>query len=420
MHCRRDGTIFNNDTGDVACDHYHRYREDAALMKQIGLRGYRMSISWPRVMPEGAGRVNEAGLAFYDRLVDELLGAGVHPFVTLFHWDYPYELYTKGGWLNADSSQWFAEYTEVVARRLGDRVRHWMTLNEPQVFINMGHRTGQHAPGLRLDWPDVLRALHHSLLAHGRGVQALRSCCREKPMVGWAPVGVVRYPASSDPRDVDAARQAMFWSGGRQLWNNTLYSDPVCLGRYPEEALRDWGRAMPKIGPGDMKTIQQPLDFYGMNIYNGQATRAGDDGQPQEVPRPSGYPLSVVHWPMEPLSLYWGPRFLAERYRLPVMVTENGISCMDWVHTDGRVHDPQRIDFTKRYLRELGRAIRDGVDVRGYFHWTIMDNFEWAEGHKHRFGLIHVDFQNQKRTLKDSAYWYAEVIRTNGAVLEQD
>ena len=416
--CRREGAILNGDTGDVSCDHYHRFRDDVRLMKQVGLKAYRLSVSWPRVMPEGVGPVNEKGVAFYDQLVDALLDAGITPYVTLFHWDYPYELYCRGGWLNPDSPAWFADYTRLLADRLSDRVKHWMTLNEPQCFIGLGHRNGNHAPGLKLSWLEVLRAGHHALLAHGRAVQTLRSACRQKPVIGWAPVGVVKYPVSDARSDVDAARAAMFSIDSKHVWSNTWFSDPVCLGRYPEDGLKVFGPDAPRVKPGDFDTIRQPLDFYGVNIYSGGATRADGDGRPQEVGRAPGSPLTAFRWPVKPEALYWGPRFLQERYKLPIVITENGLSSMDWVGVDGGVHDPQRIDFTQRYLLALRRAIADGVDVRGYFHWSILDNFEWAQGYQERFGLIYVDYPTQRRILKDSAHWYRKVIETNGAALD--
>jgi beta-glucosidase len=416
--CRVEGAVREGHTGDVACDHYHRYRDDVALMKSIGLRAYRLSISWPRVIPDGAGAVNEKGLAFYDRLIDELLRAGIAPWVTLFHWDYPHALYARGGWLNPDSPQWFADYTQVIAKKLSDRVQHWMTLNEPQCFIGLGHQAGIHAPGLKLGWADVLRAAHHSLLAHGRAVQTLRAACKAKPTIGWAPVGITKYPPTDSREDIEAARRAT-WSASseRSLWNNSLFSDPVCLGKYPDDALKFWGDKMPRFDADDLRTMHQPLDFFGVNIYHGDPVRAGPDGNPQPVPRPPGYGMTAMHWAVEPRALYWGPKFFAERYKLPIVITENGMANCDWVALDGKVHDPQRVDFTRRYLRELKRAISDGIDVRGYFHWSVMDNFEWAEGYRQRFGLVHVDYATQQRTPKDSAAWYGEVIRTNGEMV---
>ena len=415
MLSHQKGRVWENHTGDVACDHYHRYPEDFGLMQQIGLQGYRLSLSWPRIMPEGTGRVSEAGLGFYDRLIDELLAKGIDPWVTLFHWDYPYDLFIRGGWLNPDSPKWFADYTAVVMDRLSDRVTHWMTLNEPQCFIGLGHYYGEHAPGLKLGFREVLLAAHHSLIAHGLSVQVIRAKAKTPPSVGWAPVGSGYYPATDSAEDRAATMQGMAAIYPDHLWNNCWWGDPPVLGRYPEEGLQVYGKAVPRFKSSDMETICQPLDFYGCNIYHGGAVKAGPDGKATAAPYPAGYPHTHFSWKVTPESLYWGPKFLAERYKLPIVVTENGLSCADWVSLDGQVHDPARIDFLHRYLRSLHRAIADGVDVRGYFQWSVMDNFEWAEGYKHRFGLIHVDYETQKRTLKDSAHWYAEVIRTNGA-----
>jgi beta-glucosidase len=426
MFSRSPGRVFEGHTGAVACDHYHRYAEDIGLMRDIGLPHYRLSISWPRVLPNGTGAVNAKGLEFYDRLVDSLLAAGVQPWVTLFHWDFPYELYNRGGWLNPDSPQWFADYTRIIVDRLSDRVSRWMTLNEPQCFIGLGLQNGGHAPGDRLALPEALRASHHTLLAHGRAVQVIRAYAKTPSQIGWAPVGSVAIPENENrPEDVAAARAAMFAVGSGTplswdavpLWNNAWWADPVILGTYPEAGLKTFGAAAPVVGPDDMRIISQPLDFYGVNIYTGSVVRAGADGTPQKVAQPPGSAVTALKWPVAPASLYWGPKFLQERYKLPLVITENGLSSMDWVTVDGKVHDPQRIDFLQRYLRELRRAISDGVDVRGYFQWSIMDNFEWAEGYKERFGLIHVDYATQKRTLKDSAYWYCDVIKTNGAHL---
>jgi len=418
MMCRKEGAIWNGQSGEVACDHYHRYKEDVALMKEIGLRAYRLSISWPRVIPAGAGSVNLRGLEFYDRLVDELLAAGITPYVTVFHWDYPLELYYRGGWLNPESPDWFAEYTKVVVDRLSDRVTHWMTLNEPQCFVGLGHRDGVHAPGDKLAFREILRLAHHALLAHGRAVEVIRSCSKGEARVGYAPVGVVKIPASEDPQDIEAARAATFSiTEPKNYWNNTWWMDPVILGRYPEDGLESFADDLPDIKADDLETMCQPLDFLGVNIYQGQKVRAGEGGRAEPVGLPTGYDITAFRWPVTPEALRWGPRFLFERYGLPIVITENGMSNVDWVSLDGRVHDPQRIDFTRRYLLQLAKAVEDGVDVRGYFHWSIMDNFEWAEGYRQRFGIIHVDYPTQKRTPKDSAYWYKEVIASNGANL---
>jgi beta-glucosidase len=416
MFCRKPGAVWNDHSGDVACDHYHRYAEDVALMRELGLQAYRLSISWPRVIPEGTGQINEKGLAFYDRLIDALLEAGVTPYVTLFHWDYPLALYHRGGWLNRDTVQWFADYTDVVARRIGDRVKHWMTLNEPQVFIGAGHLEGRHAPGDRLRFAEVLRAGHHALLAHGRAVQALRAS-GGLSQIGFAPVGLGKIPASESPRDIDAARKRMFAVEARTSWTNSWWMDPVLLGRYPEDGLEFYGNEAPDIRAGDMETIAQPVDFFGVNIYEGQYIKAGTQGEPEVAPVPVGHPITGFNWNVTPEAMYWALRFFHERYRKPLVITENGISCRDWVSLDGKVHDPGRIDFTARYLLQLHRAIQEGVPVLGYFHWSILDNFEWAEGYKQRFGMVFVDYPTQRRIPKDSARWYRDVIQSNGRAL---
>lgn len=418
VFARQPGAIYDGDTGDVTCDHYHRYREDVALMAEIGLQAYRFSISWPRVIPAGTGAVNPAGLDFYDRLVDALLERSIEPWATLFHWDYPYELYCRGGWLNRASADWFADYAAVVVDRLSDRVTHWMTLNEPQVFVGEGHAFGRHAPGLELDFPQLLRISHHALLAHGRAAQVIRARARRAPLVGAAPVGHVCIPAGSDAADVAAAREGTMAITRRDVWNNTWFADPMILGGYPADGVALFGGDMPPVDAGDMETIHQPLDFYGANIYFGQVVRAGADGRPVPAPAEDGHPLTMMGWRVLPEVLYWGPRFLYERYGLPIAVTENGVATMDWVHRDGAVHDAARIDFLARYLAAFRRAIADGVDGRGYFHWSSTDNFEWAFGFSKRFGLIHVDFATQRRTLKDSARWFGRVIASHGASLD--
>jgi beta-glucosidase len=417
MMCHQPGTIWEGNTGDVSCDHYHRYQEDAQLMGEIGLKAYRLSISWPRILPEGVGTVNQKGLEFYDRLIDALLENHVQPWVTLFHWDYPYALYCRGGWLNNESSDWFAEYTRVIVDKLSDRVAHWMTLNEPQVFISAGHREGRHAPGLKLGTIDLLKATHNSLLAHGKSVQVIRARAKAKPTIGAAPVGISTIPATDSQADIEAARSYMFSVLDKNFWNNTWFTDPMILGNYPEDGLKIFEGEIPDFPDSDMVTICQPLDFYGANIYQGQFIRAADDGSFEPVTVPNGTARTTMEWPMTPEVLYWGPRFLFERYKLPIVITENGMANCDWVHLDGKVHDPQRIDFLKRYLREYKRAIDDGILAKGYFLWSIMDNFEWAHGYSQRFGIIYVDYTTGKRTLKDSAYWYRDVIASNGSIL---
>jgi beta-glucosidase len=418
MFCRKPGAIWGGQTGDVACDGYRLWREDVRLLKELGIKAYRFSLSWPRVLPEGTGAVNPKGLDFYSRLVDGLLEAGVAPWVTLFHWDYPLALYHRGGWLNRDSAQWFAEYASQAARALSDRVSHWMTLNEPQCFIGLGLQTGYHAPGDRLRLDEVLRAGHHALLAHGRGVQAIRAAAPSPVAIGMAPVGVIAMPAAETAADIEAARRATFSVVRRDCFSTSWWLDPVFRGAYPKEGLSLFGDAAPRVAPADMKTIAQPLDFCGINIYHGSFVQAGPGGGPEDVPLPPGYPKTAFdYWPITPACLYWGPRFLHERYGLPVVITENGHQNVDVVALDGKVHDPERIDYLHRHLKELSRAHADGVPVGGYFQWCFTDNFEWAYGDSSRNGIVFTEYPTQARIPKDSAYWYRDVIRTNGAGL---
>ena len=419
MFCRVPGAVHRQSNGDVACSHYQRMYEDVRLMKWMGLRAYRFSTSWSRVLPTGVGTVNEAGLEFYDRLIDALLDAGIQPWLTLYHWDMPYELHLRGGWMNPESPRWFAEYAALMTQRFSDRVKHWMTINEPQIYIGLGHRDGTHAPGLKLSTRDWLTAGHHTLMAHGLATQAIRAHAKTPLQVGWAPCGRADMPATNSAADIAAARDRFNSVYAKDCWNNTWWADPVMLGHYPEDGLKLFAADLPKFKDSDFATIRQPLDFYGVNIYSGERFAAGPQGQAVHVPWPDGHPVTTFRWPVAPESLYWGPRFLFERYGVPVVITENGLSNADWVNAEGAVLDPQRIDFTSRYLACLRDAVSDGVKVQGYFHWSILDNFEWAEGYEKRFGLIFVDYPTGERIPKSSARWYRDLIATNGRGLVQ-
>lgn len=418
MFCKEPGRIADGRNGDVACDHYHRYQEDVDLMKQLGFKGYRFSISWPRIVPDGGmGPINEKGLDFYDRLTDSLLEAGITPYATLYHWDMPQEMFRRGGWMNEDSPKWFARYTEAVAKRLGDRVKHFMTFNEPQCFIGISMHTTEHAPGIPFPIWDTLLMAHHVLLAHGLAVQTLRANV-SGAQVGWAPTCSAHYPEVETPENIEAARKAFFDIDlDRPFWAASTWSDPVFLGDYPAKLREKYGDYVPKMTEEDRRIITEPLDFLGQNIYNGMGVEDDGQGGYRFIRRKPGYAYTGAGWPVTPKSLYWGPRFLAERYQKPIYLTENGISCPDVVSLDGKVHDPARIDFTQRYLQELKRAADDGIDIRGYFHWCVTDNFEWAKGFTERFGMIYCDFETQRRILKDSALWYKDLIASNGETL---
>jgi beta-glucosidase len=417
VFCKRKGAVYEGNTGDVACDHYHRYKEDIALMKALGAKSYRFSVSWPRVLPEGIGAVNDKGVDFYSRLVDELLKNGIKPLCTIFHWDYPQALYKKGGWLKRDSADWFAEYTGVLADKLGDRIKVWATQNEPQCFIGLALLDGVHAPGDKLKAPEYLTAAHNGMRAHAKAVQVLRAKVKDAK-VGYVLAMQPTQPATDKPEDVEAARAMMWAVDNRSEWNNAWWMDPVLLGKYPEDGVAVFGADMPKFKSSDLEEMQQPLDYLGLNIYKTEIWRRGGNGKPEHVAFPPGYPRSGVDWqPITPSCLYWGPKFTYERYKLPATITENGLSTRDQVFLDGKVHDPQRVDYMHRVLLELSRAIKDGVPVNGYFAWSLLDNFEWSDGYKQRFGLVYVDYANQKRIPKDSFDWYRKVIATNGKSL---
>jgi beta-glucosidase len=413
MLSQQPGKILNGDTGAIACDHYHRYSDDVALMSKIGLQAYRFSISWPRVLPGGTGKVNQKGLDFYSRLVDELLANNITPWITLFHWDFPYDLFCCGGWLNRDSADWFADYTELVVDKLSDRVAQWSTLNEPQCFISLGHLDGTHAPGLKLGLSEVLLAGHNALRAHGKSVQVIRANAKSAPSISVAQANKISIPASDNPDDIEAARQHMFSVREKHLFSNSWFSDPMILGHYPEEGVSLFAAHMPEIKSDDLECINQKLDHFATNIYSGVHVKAGNNNT-YEIVEKNDLPVTEMGWPVTPEALYWGPRFIYERYQLPIVITENGMANDDVVE-NGKVHDKERIEYLYQYLGEYSRAIKDGVPALGYFLWSMLDNFEWAEGYSKRFGIVHVDYQTQQRILKYSAYWYKALIASHRA-----
>ena len=414
--CDRPGAVFEGQNGDVACDHYNRFEEDVALMKELGLGAYRCSISWSRLFPEGVGARNEEGFDFYKRLFDALLAAGIEPAVTLYHWDFPLELYRRGEWMNPDSPKWFGDYAEACAKAFGDRVKFWMTHNEPQCFIGLGHQSGVHAPGDKHPFFEIRNMTRNTLLAHGHAVQALRAH-GQPSRIGIAPVGHTAVPASDSPEDIEAARRYTLDLKKDSVWEMSVWMDPILNGGYQVQAAVEKGY-VPSLSAEDLKIIGEPIDFVGLNIYFAPKVKASETASYEVVKNAPGSPQTLFKWFVEPDALYWGSKFFADRWpNLPIYITENGLSNEDWVALDGKVHDPQRIDFLHRYLRSLSRAGEDGADIRGYFQWSMLDNFEWAEGYKERFGLVHIDYTTLKRTPKDSFHWYKGVIASNGAGL---
>lgn len=401
-----EGKIKHCDNARIACDHYHRFREDVALMKEIGLKSYRFSVSWPRVIP-APGKVNEKGLAFYVSLVEELKKAGIEPLCTLFHWNLPMWMYEKGGWENEEIADYFAEYAKVVVDALSGQVRYWMTINEPQCFIGCGYQKASHPPYLqevnRL--PFISRNV---MLAHGRAVSVIRQRAKLAPLVGYAPTGPVFTPSGDGEEQIEEARQRSYPENCGAFSNN-WWSDPIVLGEVPKPLLG-------AITEEDLKIIHQPLDFYAFNVYNSDNYQETDGGI-HNTRIYSGQPRTAMGWPVTPEVMYWAIRFHYERYRLPILVSENGMACYDFVTEDGRVHDPGRIDYVHRHLKFMNKAIMEGIPVLGYQYWSIMDNFEWNEGFDKRFGLIFVDYTTGDRILKDSAMDYAGIIRENGEPL---
>jgi beta-glucosidase len=398
------------DNGDVACDHYRRYEEDVRLMRDLGLNSYRFSVSWSRVLPEGRGRINEKGLDFYRRLVDALLAAGIRPVITLYHWDLPVALDDRGGWLNRDVADWFADYARVMFRALDDRVEMWSTLNEPWVVTDGGYLHGVLAPGHRNLFEAPI-ASHHLLLAHAAGVEAYRA-------EGEHRIGLVvniepKVPASESAEDLAATRRA-------DAYMNRQYLDPVIHGRYPEEMREVFGEAWPDFAAEDLARIRQPIDFLGINYYTRGVTRA----EPAAVPvraatvRQKRHAYTETGWEVYPRGLTDTLVWVRQQYGdIPLYVTENGAAFYDPPTAEGEVQDPLRVDYLRTHLRAARQAIDQGVDLRGYFAWSLLDNLEWSLGFAKRFGIVHVDFETLRRTPKASARFYAEVIRTMGAAL---
>ena len=401
------GKVVNGDTGDVACDHYHRYPEDIALMQRLGISAYRFSTAWPRILPQGMGQVNQAGLDFYDRVIDAILGAGITPWLCFYHWDLPQALQDLGGWQNRDIADRFTDYAMIVHRRVGDRVKHYATFNEPNVISVLGHATGDHAPGLT-DRKATFKTIHHINLSHGKAIAALRA--DKKDLI----LGIVNnlgpaVPASESEADQTAADYA------DAVWNR-VFADPQFLGSYP--ALLQ-GDLAPYVQPGDLATIHQSLDYFGVNHYSPNYTKR-DPGAVlgcSTVAPPKGAPLTGMGWEISPRAFYDQLMDIHQRYGpIPIYVTENGAGYEETVHPDGKVHDDQRVAFLEGYLGAVCDAIAAGADVRGYFIWSLLDNFEWASGYAKRFGLVYIDYATLKRIPKQSFEYYRNVAAANAVL----
>lgn len=408
------GNTWLNETGDVACDHYRRYKSDVAVMAELGANAYRFSIAWGRIFPQGTGAVNKKGIDFYSRLVDELLGRGINPNATLFHWDLPEALDDRGGWLNRDVADWFADYATTMFDALGDRVKIWSTLNEPWVVTDGGYLAGVLAPG-HSNLFEAPIATHNLLRAHGKGVEGFRA----SKAVKNGKIGITvnlepKYPATDSPEDLAAVRRA-------DAYMNRQFLDPAFLGRYPDEMREIFGEAWPDWSDEDMRQIRQPIDFVGVNYYTRRVERYWPDHLPlktKHVPQPQ-HIETATNWEVFPEALTKVLLWVTERYGKPaIYITENGAAFYDPPHTiDGKIEDPLRMEYYRQHLRATHDAMQKGADVRGYYAWSLLDNYEWAHGYSKRFGIVHVDYSTQQRTIKSSGRYYSEVIRTNGAIL---
>jgi beta-glucosidase len=412
--CHSPGLTRNGETGDIACDHYRRYADDVRLMRDLGLNAYRFSIAWARILPDGTGRVNPAGLAFYDRLVDALLDAGITPSITLYHWDLPAALDDRGGWLNRDVAQWFAEYATAMFRALGDRVKMWATLNEPWVVTDGGYLHGALAPGHRNHFEAPI-ATHNLMRAHGEAVRAFRAD-------GSGSIGMVvnlepKVPASESAADGAATTRA-------DAYMNRQYLDPLFRGEYPAELSEIFGAAWPSFPDSDFDAIREPIDFLGVNYYTRGVTRYDPHALPlraSNAPQP-GKTYTETGWEVHAPALTDVLKWVTQRYGpMPLYVTENGSAFYDPPRADGGcVHDPLRVSYLRQHLGAVLDAIEQGADVRGYFAWSLLDNFEWSLGYSKRFGIVHVDYETQARTPKDSARLYSRIIATHGEALADD
>lgn len=409
--CSQKDKVKDNQNGLIACNHINLFKDDINLMANLGIKAYRFSISWPRIMPNGEGEVSTEGLQFYHALIDELLLHNIEPFITLYHWDLPLALQKQGGWQNPKMVKWFSSYAALISKEFSSKVKYFITINEPQCFLGLGYVSGEHAPGLKLNFSDGLFLVHNTLKAHGAAVRAIRENAKQEVQIGFAPTGTVSIPMDNTNRGIESARKSYFEikDEDQYFWSVSLYSDPIILGDYPKEYYEKYKGFIPNITKDDLKLINEKIDFLGQNIYMGN--RVNYDGKEIED---KDRALTDMNWYVTESSLYWGPKFLYERYKLPIYITENGMANKDFISEDGKIHDKNRIDFLNSYLHQLGKAIEEGNDVKGYFLWSFMDNFEWTYGYNKRFGIVYTDYKNLSRYIKDSGYWYKKTIEENG------
>lgn len=402
------GKVRGGDTPAIACDHYHRFDADFALMRELGVRHYRLSLAWPRLHPDGGTKVNPAGIDFYRRLFDAMRDHGITPWVTLYHWDLPQTLEDAGGWRVSSTAEAFGIYSQTVVRAFHDHVKHWITLNEIPAFVGNGYEQGIHAPGARESGQTLRQIYHHTLLAHAFAVASVREHGGTGAKVGLTQDIRVPIPVTETPADITAAETMLARENAHLL-------APIFHGHYPEEFLHACGDNAPIFTPEEMRAIAAPTDFLGLNIYSGKFVQSDADGEAKEIPYPPAYPQAELPWlQFAPQSIYWAMRHCTQLYSPnEYFITENGAGFEDTLDANDECHDLHRREFLRNYLLQVHRAVDEGLPCRGYFAWSIMDNFEWAEGYAKRFGLVHVDFSTQRRTPKLSARWYAQVMREN-------
>ena len=407
---RRPGKITNNDNGDIACDHYHLYKEDTAVMKSLNQNAYRFSIAWPRIMPEGEGKINQKGLDHYRRMIDHLLEAGIEPFITLFHWDLPQALEDKyGGWRSKDVSKKFADYSAIVVKEFADKVKYWTTINEISCFTILAHNEDRHAPGKFEPAQVVNQTVHNALYGHGLAVQAIRANGGPNAKAGLVENLHIVWPVYETLEHIAAAKKAFYDKN-----QNILF--PVFTGKYSDEYLRQTGKDKAVFTDDEMKIIGSKLDYIGYNMYSGPAVRAVEQKPGFEIiPFPADYPKTKMDWPLSPKGLYWILKYSREYFGdIPTYITENGMAADDSETANGEILDLGRVEYLRTHLESVSRAASEGIPVKGYFIWSLLDNFEWALGYGQRFGLVYVDYATQKRTVKDSGNWFAQVVRENG------